>query len=200
MSRMIRLAAKHLLIAAFLFFFLLSSASNAFPQRADHLTDEEIELIRDVQAVDDRMEIFTRAIERRLIALNGTAGLSKDELKQLEKESDKWGDLPEPNPSQIFSDIRGILDEAISKIEDVADRNEESALFPFAVHILADYCGALLPRLEALKTKASTPRDIAMLNDAIDQSQEIVAASSKVEKPDPKDRKKAKKDAAKKSS
>ncbi|QQS41709.1 MAG: hypothetical protein IPM63_01825 [Acidobacteriota bacterium] len=177
---------------------LFSSA--AFSQRADHLTNEEIELIRDEQAVDDRMDIYTRAIERRLIVIEGTGSLSKDDLKRLEKESEKWGELPEGTPSELYSDIYRILDEAVSKIEDVADRNAESKLFPFAVHILADYSRALVPRLEALKAKASSARDIALLNDSIGQCSDIIEASSKVDKPDPKDRKKAKKEAAKLSS
>ncbi|MCO6512371.1 MAG: hypothetical protein J5I65_16425 [Aridibacter famidurans] len=172
-------------------------ASAAFSQRADHLTDEEIELIRDEQAVDDRMDIYTRAIERRLIAIQGTGSLSKDDLKRLEKETEKWGELPEGSPSELYSDIYRILDEAVNKIEDVADRNAESKLFPFAVHILADYSRALVPRLEALKSKTASAREIALLNDSIGQCNDIIEASSKVDKPDPKDRKKAKKEAAK---
>ncbi|HUF04168.1 MAG TPA: hypothetical protein VMM38_08325 [Aridibacter sp.] len=172
-------------------------ATAAFPQRVDHLTNEEIELIRNEQAVDDRMDIYTRAIERRLIAIGGTASLSKDEMKRLEKESEKWGELPEGSPSEILSDIYRIIDEAVSKIEDVADRNAESKLFPFAVHILADYSKALVPRLEAMKAKTTSASDIALLNDSIGQCNDIIEASSKVEKPDSKDRKKAKKEAAK---
>lgn len=192
------LSARAPFLAATLAFLLIPVfAPTAFSQRADHLTNEEIELIRDEQAVDDRMDIYTRAIERRLIAIEGTSSLSKDELKRLEKETEKWGELPAGSPSEIFSDINRILDEAVSKIEDVADRNAESKLFPFAVHILADYSKALVPRLEALKAKTASARDIALLNGSIDQCSDIIEASSKIEKPDPKDRKKAKKEAAK---
>lgn len=197
MSRPSRGARARLFAAALGLLLIPFLASTVFPQRADHLTPEEIELIRDEQAVDDRMDIYIRAIERRLIAISGTSPLSKDELKRLEKETEKWGELPTGSPSELFSDIYRILDEAVSKIEDVADRNAESKLFPFAVHILADYSRALVPRLEALKAKTGSARDIALLNDSIDQCGDIIEASSKVEKPDPKDRKKAKKETAK---
>lgn len=191
-------AVRDCLFTAGLALLLISFLSSAaFSQRADHLTNEEIELIRDEQAVDDRMDIYTRAIERRLIAIQGTGSLSKDDLKRLEKETEKWGELPEGTPSELYSDIYRILDEAVNKIEDVADRNAESKLFPFAVHILADYSRALVPRLEALKAKTASAREIALLNDSIGQCNDIIEASSKVDKPDPKDRKKAKKEAAK---
>ena len=177
------------LFSAFLF---LSIPSPAAAQRADHLTDEEIELIRDVQEVDKRMEIYTRAIERRLIAIEGTDGLSKDDLKRLEKEKDKWGELPEGPRTQLLSDIDKILDEAVNKIEDVAEHNEKSELFPVAVYILADYAKALEPRLAALRERAANSRDVAVLNSAIGQCEDIVEASSKVKRPDPKAKKKKK--------
>lgn len=172
---------------------LLSFSSTTKAQRADHLTDEEIELIRDVQEIDYRMEIYARAIERRLLAINGTSGLDKDGLKLLEKETERWGPLPEGTFSSLLSDIPRILDEAISKIEDVAERNESSDLFPFAVYIIADYCRDLPPRLETLRSRASGARDFALINTALGECSDIVEASSKVPRPDPKERNKKKK-------
>ncbi len=164
-----------------------------FAQRADHLTKKEVELIQEYQEVDRRMEIYTRAIERRLLAIEGTGRLNNDEMKQLEKEEETWGPLPEGNFSQIIADVPRILDEAVNKIEDVAERNSESDLFPFAVYILSDYSASLAPRLEALKARATTAHDIGLLNLSISQCADIVEASEKVPRPDPKDRKKKKK-------
>lgn len=174
--------------------FLLAfppSAANA--QRRDHLTDEEIELVRDVQELDKRMEIFVRAIERRLIAINGRSGLSESELKQLEKEKEKWGELPEGSRSRMLSDIDKILEEAISKIEDVAEHDEKSELFPFAVHYLADSARLLVPRLEKLGVNSADSRDAALINSALEQCSDIIEASAKVPRPDPEARKKKKK-------
>jgi len=173
-------------------FFLLLFTSPASAQRADHLTNEEIELIRDVQEVDKRMEIYTRAIERRLIAIEGTSRLGKDELKMLEKEQERWGDLPEGSRTQLLSDIDKILDEAVNKIEDVAEHNEKSELFPIAVYILADYAKTLAPRLVELRERAANSRDVAVLNSAIGQCEDIVEASSKVPRPEPPAKKKKK--------
>lgn len=175
-------------------FLSICSTAAVSAQRADHLTDEEIELIRDVQEVDYRMEIYTRAIERRIIAIRGKETLDKDGLKRLEKESEKWGELPEGTFTQLLADVPRILDEAVNKIEDVAERDEKSELFPFAVYILADYCVELTSTLEGLRGKAKTPRDTALINDSIGQCADISEASSKVTRPDPKARKKIKRE------
>lgn len=182
-----------------LLFLLTISFLTAFPtyvgaQRADHLTDEEIELVRDVQSVDDRMEIYVRAIERRLIAIDGTGGLGKDELKRLEKEKGKWGELPGGGFSQMVSDIYGILDEAVNKIEDVSDHNKKSKLLPHAVYILSDYSTTLIPKLEDLKKRATSARDVSFLNQSISTCNDIIEAASKIPRPDPKDRGKVKKE------
>lgn len=173
--------------------FLLLAPSPVNAQRRDHLTDEEIELIRDVQEVDKRMEIYTRAIDRRLIAIEGTSALGKDDLKRLEKEKEYFGDLPEGSRTQLISDIDKILGEAVDKIEDVADHNIKSDLFPVAVYILADYARKLEPKLEGLRANSANSRDVALLNSAIGQCEDIVQASSKVTRPEPKAGKKKKK-------
>ena len=152
-------------------------------QRREHLTSQEIELVREFQEIDRRMEIFVRAVERRLLAIEGTANLDRDGLKKLEKERDKWGELPfEPRP-QLLSDIDKILDEAISKIEDVAERDSKSELFPAAVYVLADGAAGFIPRLESLTGKVADAREAALINSAVAHCRDIVQASSQVERP-----------------
>lgn len=181
--------------SSILSFLLLSffAAPNTPAQRRDHLTKEEVELIRDVQEVDGRMEIFVRAIDRRMIAISGTSGLDKDQLKRLEKEKEKWGELPEGTRSQLLSDIDKILDEAIDKLEDVSERDAKNELFAYAVYVLADYAKVLTGKLEALRDNSADPRDIAVLNSSIGQCGDIIEASSKVERPEPKTKKKKEK-------
>jgi hypothetical protein len=87
-------------------------------QRRDHLTAEEIELVRDAQQIDHRMEVFVKAIERRFSVLNNAAP-----TKKPEKDADKWGELPTGTRQQLLTDIEKLLDEAISKIDDVAARD-----------------------------------------------------------------------------
>ncbi len=156
-------------------------------QQRDHLTAEEIEIVRDVQSIDFRMLVFIKAIERRFMAIDGADKLTKEQLKQNEKDLENWGELPKGTKTQLLSDIDKIIDEAISKIEDVADRDVESDLLPIAVHIMSDRAKLFIPRLEAYSEKATTSREIAVLNSSIKNCNEIIDASAKVKRPSEKE-------------
>jgi hypothetical protein len=46
-------------------------AKAATPQR-DHLTPQEVDIVKEAQILDQRIEVFIKAAERRLLVLNGT--------------------------------------------------------------------------------------------------------------------------------
>ncbi|NNF00596.1 MAG: hypothetical protein HKN25_16375 [Pyrinomonadaceae bacterium] len=169
------------------------SPSGVEAQRNDHLTKEEIELVSFNQELDKRIEIYVKAIERRFLSLNGTSSLSKKELKRLQKDSEKWGEIPNGSQTKLLSDIDRIIDEAISKIEDVADRNMKSDLLAVAVYKLSDSARSFIPRLEAVRDKSDSAREVAIANNAISLCQDVIAASSKLERPTKKKNKKKKK-------
>ena len=64
----------------------------ATPQR-DHLTQQEVDLVKEAQLLDKRIDVFIRAAERRLLVINGSAGAAAN-AKQLKKDSERWGELP----------------------------------------------------------------------------------------------------------
>ena len=105
-------------------------SANAQPRR-DNLTAEEIELIRDVQELDKRMEIYVKAIDRRLMVIDGDTS----QIKQIEKDKDKWGELPTGTRTELFLDIKNILQEAIDKVDDIADIDPKAVCFrqPFTI-------------------------------------------------------------------
>ena len=47
----------------------LSSAASGYQGR-EHLTPQEIDLVKDAQVLDKRIDIFIKAADRRMIALN----------------------------------------------------------------------------------------------------------------------------------
>ena len=49
----------------------LHPAAGAFQHR-DHLTPQEVDLVKDTQILDKRIEVFIKAAERRLLVLTGT--------------------------------------------------------------------------------------------------------------------------------
>lgn len=163
----------------FLTFAFLLFSQPAQSQTRDHLTAEEIEMVRDVQALDERMEIYVKAIERRFLVLKG----DNSQSKQIEKDSKKWGELPKGTRAELLVDIKKILREAIDKIDDVAARDAKSELIPYAVHILADGVQRFIPELKKLHDTTTEKREMGVIFDAIDFSNQIIEAATKVPKP-----------------
>src|ERR1700746_1731053 len=96
--------------------FLTSLLCIAVNAQRDHLTPQEVDLVKEAQILDKRIEVFIKAADRRLMALNGTQAAN---AKQLKKDSELWGDLPTGSHAELLGDIAGILDEAITNIDDV---------------------------------------------------------------------------------
>lgn len=167
-------------------FSFIVPVDKAKAQNRDHLTAEEIEVVRDVQEIDKRMLVFVYAIERRFIVLDGIDKLDAKQLKRIEKDKEIWGELPKGTQTQMLSDIDEILEEAVNKIEDVAERDMKSELFPVAVHVLADYAISLIPHLEKYKEKSISSRETALINSATQNCKDIIESSAKVPRPDEK--------------
>jgi hypothetical protein len=182
------LSNKKLLLPVIVFFLLnfVFPVVDTFAQRRDHLTAEEIEIVRDVQEIDKRMLVFSKAIQRRFIVLLGPDKLAEKEKKQLAKDEEIWGELPKGTQTQMLSDIDKIIDEAVSKIEDVAERDMKSKIFPVAVHVLADNAKVIIPRLEKIAENSSNRRDISLINSAVKNCNLIIEASAKIPRPDEK--------------
>ncbi len=174
--------SKGLLLLIFAFFISVQSVS---AQTRDHLTNEEIELVRDVQALDERMEIYVKAIDRRLLVLNNDTS----QAKQVEKDSKKWGELPTGSRLELLTDIKKILQEAIDKIDDVAAHDAKSELIPYAVHILADGVQRFVPEFQKLQAAATEKREKGVLADSLEFSNQINEAAAKIAKPTQKKKK-----------
>ncbi len=67
-------------------FALCFSLAMGFQAR-EHLTPQEIDLVKDTQILDKRIDVFIKAVDRRVLVLNGTATSS---AKQLKKDSESW--------------------------------------------------------------------------------------------------------------
>ncbi len=162
---------------------IFTVSATAFAQRTDHLTKEEIEILRNVQDLDNRMEVYEKAIDRRFLAIKGSKNLSSKQLKQIEKDSEHWGELPKGDFSRLVLDIEKILDEAIDKIDDVAQRNRENVVLPYAIHDLADYSRDLIPRVQKLMSNAKNEDDKGSLATTIESCNQVIEASKQVPKP-----------------
>lgn len=173
-----------LFCAAFLFAYSVNA------QRRDQLTDKETDLVRDAQAIDLRTEIFVKAIDRRFLVLNNDSS----QAKKIEKDLEKWGELPKGTRGQLLIDIEKILEEAIDNIDNVAAHEAKSELMPKAVRLLANASDRFLPELKSQLDKTNTEVEKGAILGAIDSCNQIIEASAKVPKEDTKESKKKKKD------
>ena len=179
---------KQLFIFLILLLTAYCSLLTAEAQRRDHLTQMEVELVRDAQQIDERMKVFVKAIERRFLVLNNAAAQNK----AIEKDLDQWGELPTGTRQQLLLDIEKLLEESINKIDDVASHDMKSEFFPIAVHILADGAVKFLPQLKSELYKSADEKEKGAILGAIDYCNQIIEASAKVKRETPKEIKKRK--------
>lgn len=158
------------------FSLLLFLPSTADAQRRDYLTEQEIELIRDAQEIDKRIEVLTKAIDRRFAALNNETS------EQIGKDAEKWGEIPKGNRIQLISDIAKILQKAVDDIDDVAARSKDSKLFPKAVQKLAEEAQKFLPQFQTQLDKISDGKERGTILNSIDICNQIIDAAAKMPK------------------
>jgi len=154
----------------------------------DHLTTQEVDLVKEAQILDKRIEVFIKAADRRLMVLNGTQSTN---AKQLKKDSELWGELPTGSHADLLGDIAGILDEAITNIDDVSARDERNPLIPKALRRLAEAANNIMTRVAPFRDQAKSDGEVASLESLNEAAQQILEAAKKLPPPEPE--KKAKK-------
>jgi hypothetical protein len=156
---------------------LLALASQAAAQSRDHLTAKEVELVKEAQEIDKRVEVFIKAVERRMLVLNSAQAAN---AKQLQKDSDKWGELPQGTRAELIADIAGILDEAITNIDDVSMHDEKSPLLPKALRKLAAAATQLTDQLTPLRTQSKSEAEASGIEQTLENAQTIIDAAKKL--------------------
>lgn len=150
----------------------LSLAAPVAAQRREHLTPEEIELVRDNQELDARTGVFIKAAERRLLAVTNPA----ESEKNAPKEKEKWGEV-KGTPTQLFYDISKILDEAVVNVDDVAEHNPQSSLLRKSLYMLSEATGRMLPALSKLRQDVKSEAEADQLDRALEAAREITDAA-----------------------
>lgn len=150
----------------------LSLAATAAAQKREHLTPEEIELVRDNQELDARTKIFITAAERRLLAATHPA----ESAKNAPSEKEKWGEV-KGTRTQLFYDISKILEEAVVNVDDVAEHNPESPLLRKSLYLLAEATTRMLPELTKLREGVGSEAEADQLDRAMETAREITDAA-----------------------
>lgn len=150
----------------------LALAATAEAQRREHLTPEEIELVRDNQELDARTNVFIKAAARRLLAVTNPA----ESAKNAPQEKEKWGEV-QGTRTQLFYDISKILDEAVVNVDDVAEHNPESPLLRKSLFMLSEATARMLPELTKLREGVENEAEADQLDRALETAREITDAA-----------------------
>lgn len=163
------------------------SLGTASAQTRDHLTDAESELVRFHQELDKRIEVFIRAIDRRFAIISG---IEQPKTKKLAKGEPEWGDAPKGTRAELIDDIAGILDEAITNIDDVARRDEKNPLIARATRKLSAAATNYVSQLTALSKQTKNEDELSIIERALDNANQIIEVGSKMRAPAPDKKKK----------
>ncbi len=178
--------SRTLLCLSLLLFLILPAQASL--QKRDHLTEMEVDRVKEAQILDKRIEVFIKAAERRMMVVNGTAATNS---KQLKKDAELWGELPTGSRFELVGDIARIFDEAITNIDDVSARDEHNPLIPKSLRRLAQSVTTIMEQIKPLRSEAKSEADIASLELLNEDAQSILAAAGKL--PPEVDKKAAKK-------
>jgi len=154
---------------------LLSNAATL--QKRDHLTPQEVDLVKEAQALDKRIEVFIKAAERRLMVINNSSAAN---AKQLKKDAERWGELPAGSRAELVADIAHILDEAITNIDDVSSRDERNPLISKALRKLAQSVNTIMVQLKPLSAQAKGDAEVASFALLDEDAQSILEAAGKL--------------------
>jgi hypothetical protein len=169
-----------ILVLTFSLCFLSLAAS---AQSRDHLTPQEVELIQESQVLDQRTDIFIKAIERRLSVVNGTQPIVTKQSQKEQKEAEKWGDLPKGSRAELIGDIARILEEAITNIDDVSYHDEKNPLLAKSLRKLDATASMLVTQLGPISEQAKSAEEQSSLNQALENAQQVIEAAKRLPPP-----------------
>ena len=164
------------ILFAIVFLGAMLFASTATAQQRDHLTPQEVDLVKEAQVLDKRIDVFIKAADRRLFVLKGGTAATAPNQKQLKKDAEKWGELPTGSRAELVADIARILDEAITNIDDVSSRDERNPLIAKSLRKLATAVNTIMADLKPMSVEAKSDAEIASFELLNEDAQSILEA------------------------
>ncbi len=161
--------SKVLLLSACIGMFLFADVS-AQSKTRDHLTELEVEQVRDVQQIDLRIDVFIKAAERRLLVL------TNPNATQKKKEEETWGPLPTGTKAELLSDYKKILEEGEEKMDDFFERDPKNDLLKKALRKFKDAANRHIPQLRAMAAQMTDKKDQRALAEAIEEAETVTKA------------------------
>ena len=171
-------------------FCILAGATAASAQRRDYMTEQEIEIVRDAQDIDTRIEVLTRMLDRRFAALN----IEVNGWKDARKVSETWGELPKGTRVELLSDVKKLLQKAVDDIDNLSAHPDSAPIrekgdkeakkdpqrFGNAVRNLGTAAGRYLAPLKTELDNTKDELEKGAILDSIDLCDQIIEAVGKL--------------------
>lgn len=163
----------------------LTSVLHVDAQRRDYLTPAEVEIVRENQDIDLRIDVLSRMVDRRFALLGIEAG---GDRPSKNGEID-WGAEPAGTRLELFSDIKQLLEKAIDDIDSIPGRLPEKlkatrkgeSQFNKAVRSLAVSAARWLPHLRKANTASANDEILYGVTAAsVEFCEQIIEASNKI--------------------
>jgi hypothetical protein len=149
---------------------LLTEVSAQSKKTRDHLTEMEVEQVRDVQQIDLRIEVFIKAADRRILVLTNPAATQK------KKEEEVWGPLPTGTKAELLADYKKILEEGEEKLDDFFERDPKNDQLKKALRKFKDAANRQIPQLRAMAAQLTEKADQRALAEAIEEAETVTKA------------------------
>ena len=172
--------ASILVLTVGLIFSLCTTRETRAVQARDHLTEQEVEIVKDTQILDKRIEVFIKAADRRMQVLTGTQATN---AKQSKKEAELWGALPTGTRAELIGDIARIFDEAITNIDDVSSRDEKNPLIHKALRNLAAAVTRIVGQLKPMEAQLKGDSELSTFDQLVENAESIIQAANKLPPP-----------------
>ena len=158
--------------AVFAVALLLSSFSFAQSQKRDHLTEQETDQVREYQQIDQRISVFIKAADRRILVL------TDPNATQKKKEEETWGPLPTGTKLELLTDYKRILEEAEEKMDDAYQRDGKADFLKKALNKFKEAANRQIPQLRALAPKMTDKKEQRALEEAIEEAETVTKANA----------------------
>jgi hypothetical protein len=142
-------------------------------QKRDHLTEQEVDLVREAQEIDLRIQVFIKAADRRLLIL------SNPNATQKPKEEEVWGPLPKGTRLELLSDYKRILEEAEEKLDDAYERSARNEKIPKALSKFKEGVTKQIAQLRAFAPQFTDPKEKRLLLEAIEEAETVTKGALK---------------------
>src|SRR5262245_13668751 len=140
-------------------------------QKRDHLTEQEVDQVRENQEIDKRIEVFIKAADRRLLVL------TNPNATQKKKDEETWGPLPTGTKLELLTDYKRILEEAEEKLDDAYNQGAKNTLVPKALKKFKDAASRQVAELRALAPQLTDKREQRALAEAIEEAETVTKGS-----------------------